>query len=306
MRTLEFNPVLVKELRTRMRGARAFVILSVYLGILSAVTILLYSAVVSTVGDSLETGRQIGKTLFLVIGAVALTEVCIITPSLTAGSIVGEKERQTYDLLIASQLTPWQIVWGKLAAALSFAFLLVLSVVPLMSLAFLFGGVSLAEVIIALVGMVATAVLYASLGLFWSTTMRSSLGANSLALGTVTLLLLGIPFLSIVGSLILQTSLRSLENSVAFLYVSGLVLSLHPFIALGLTELLLSEGRNPFFTFFDFADGSQVLIPSPWLVYVMLAVVLSALFISASMRSLHPDADQPGPAPRRTTNSEAS
>src|SRR5918911_18021 len=106
----EFNPVLVKELRGRMRGAR-------------------------------DSGRTIGKGLFVLITAVALIEVCFISPTLTSGSIAGEKERQSYDLLIASLLSPWQIIWGKLAAALSFALLLIISIVPMMSLAFLFGGV---------------------------------------------------------------------------------------------------------------------------------------------------------------------
>src|SRR5689334_15270069 len=164
----EFNPVLVKELRGRMRGSRAFIVLTVYLLILSAVTLLLYAALGANPGTDLNAGRRIGKALFLTIATVALIEVCMITPALTSGSIAGEKERQTYDLLVASLLSPWQIVWGKLGAALAFAMLLILAVVPVMSLAFLFGGVTLAEVLIALVGLVTTAVFYATVGLFWS------------------------------------------------------------------------------------------------------------------------------------------
>src|SRR5689334_16927337 len=154
----EFNPVLVKELRGRMRGSRAFVLLTVYLLILSVVTLLLYAALGSSPGSDLNAGRRIGKVLFLTIAAVALIEVCVITPALTSGGIAGEKERQTYDLLIASLLSPWQIVWGKMGAALAFALLLILAVVPVMSLAFLFGGVSLAEVLIALIGLIMTAI----------------------------------------------------------------------------------------------------------------------------------------------------
>ena len=40
----EFNPVLVKELRGRMRGPRAFILLTVYLGILSGAMLMLYQA----------------------------------------------------------------------------------------------------------------------------------------------------------------------------------------------------------------------------------------------------------------------
>ena len=57
----EINPILVKELRSRMRGARAFVFLTVYLFVLSVVTLLLYAALVGSIGTDLNAGRQIGR-----------------------------------------------------------------------------------------------------------------------------------------------------------------------------------------------------------------------------------------------------
>ena len=169
----EFNPVLVKELRSRMRGPRAFVLLTIYLSILSIAALLLYAGFGASSGGDLNAGRRVGKALFRLIASVALIEVCIITPALTSGGIAGEKERETYDLLVASLLSPWQIIWGKLGAALAFALLLILAVVPVMSLAFLFGGVTPTEVLIALVGLVTTAVAYATIGLFWSAILFS-------------------------------------------------------------------------------------------------------------------------------------
>ena len=124
----DLNPVLIKELRGRMRGARAFVLLTIYLLILSGVTLLFYAAIADVSASDLNAGRQIGKGLFLLIATVSLIEVCLITPALTAGGIAGEKERQTYDLLVSSLLSPWQIAWGKLGAALSFALLMILTV----------------------------------------------------------------------------------------------------------------------------------------------------------------------------------
>ena len=284
----EFNPVLVKELRGRMRGPRAFVLLTIYLSILSLMTLLLYTALADNIGSDLNTGQEIGKGLFLTIAAVALTEVCVLTPALTAGSIAGEKEHQTYDLLISSLLSPWQIVWGKLAAALAFALLLILAVVPVMSLAFLFGGVSPAEILIALVGLVATAVFYAAIGLFWSSVMRSSLGATSFSLGSIILMLLGIPFLAVIYALITNAGLpRGWLGSTILVYVGGAFLSAHPFIALGLTEFLLIQGDSPFFSIVDY-PGGDILIPSPWMAYVLLSALFSAILILISVRMLRP------------------
>ena len=283
----EFNPVLVKELRSRMRGPRAFLLLTIYLTILSLVALLLYAALAVNTGPDLNAGQRIGKGLFLVIAVVALIEVCVITPALTASSIAGEKERQTYDLLVSSLLSPWQIVLGKLASALAFGLLMVLAVVPLMSLAFLFGGVSLAEILIALVGLVITAVFYAAVGLFWSSIMGSTLGATSFSLGSIILMLGGIPFLAGIFTLIFGRGSSDWMRSAAFIYLGGAFISTDPFIALGATELLITTGENPFFSIID-PRGANILIPSPWLAYVVLALLISTILIMISVHRLRP------------------
>lgn len=279
---LQLNPILVKELRGRMRGVRAFVLLSVYLLILSAVTLLLYSALASRFTADLNAGQQIGRNLFQVIVAVALVEVCIITPALTSATIAGEKERQTYDLLITTLLSPWQIVWGKLAAALAFAMLLVLAIVPVMSLSFLFGGVSPTEVLIVLLTLMATAVLFASIGLFWSTLMGSTLGATSFALGSVIVLLLGIPFLVLIVSLIFPSNQ---QMPLPLAYLGWIVMSAHPFIALGLTDAQLLAGQG--LIFWEFPPFRDPVLSS-WLLYLVIALFGSIGLAAICVRLLVP------------------
>lgn len=305
----ELNPVLIKELRGRMRGARAFTVLTIYLLILSGVILLFYAAISGDSNMDLNSGRTIGSDLFQLIAGVALIEVCVITPALTAGSIAGEKERQTYDLLITSLLSPWQIVWGKLAAALSYALILILSIVPMMSLAFLFGGVSAIEVLIALVGLLTTALFYAAIGLFWSAALRSTLGATSLALGSIMMMLLGIPFLGLIFSLIFGRDLPpEWMNSAAFAYIAGAFLYSHPFIALYDAKTQIASGKSPFFTSVpigsDLSARNTLLAPSPWLAYVLLALIFTAILLFLSVRMLQPEpAERPSaagrPAPAR-------
>jgi ABC-type transport system involved in multi-copper enzyme maturation permease subunit len=292
----EFNPVLVKELRSRMRGPRAFVLLTIYLFILSIATLLLYAAFGANPGTDLNAGRRVGKALFLLIASVALVEVCVITPALTSGGIAGEKERETYDLLIASLLSPWQIIWGKLGAALAFALLLIVAVVPVMSLAFLFGGVTPAEVLIALAGLVTTAICYATVGLFWSTVMRGTLGATILSLGSVILMLLFTPFLWVTSTLIFaRGSNMAILRSALYIYGGGAFISTNPFIALGLTEALLSNGDHPLYSIVR-PGGRDFLIPSPWIVYIALSALFSVVLLLVSVRLLRP---LPESRPRR-------
>ena len=42
----------------------------------------------------------------------------LVGPVFSAGSVTGERERQTLDLLLTTTITPWQILWGKLVAGL--------------------------------------------------------------------------------------------------------------------------------------------------------------------------------------------
>jgi ABC-2 type transport system permease protein len=212
-------------------------------------------------------------------------EVCVITPALTSGSIAGEKERQTYDLLITTMLSPLQIALGKLAAALAFALLLIMAALPMAGLSFLFGGVSGTELLIGIVGLAATAICYATVGLFWSTVMRSTLAATVMSLGTVILVLLFIPFLFVVGSL-LGNAFSGLPG-VAYVYGMGLMLSAHPFIALGITATTLASGESAFFFEVPTTNG-EVIVPSPWIVYLFIATLLTLLFLTLSVRLLKP------------------
>jgi ABC-type transport system involved in multi-copper enzyme maturation permease subunit len=284
------NPVLNKELRGRMRGNRAMIILTIYLAVVSLVTLLIYLAFDTSFrgSTSLEDGRNIGKAIFLTVVTVALIGVCIITPSLTAGSIAGEKERQSYDVLITTLLSGWQIVLGKLFAAIAFAALLIAAILPLAGLSFLFGGVSGTELTIAVVGLIVTVVLYASVGLFWSTVMRTTLGATVMAQATIILSLLGIPFLFVMLFTLLENVrvLDELVESSLFIYAVGMVLCIHPFIALGITEASLINNENLFF--FTIDTGNDILVPSPWLAYLFLASLLTALLLVLSVRLLRP------------------
>lgn len=294
------NPVLAQELRGRMRGARAFVILTIFLLVLAIPTTLLYlAAAQSAQFDTFGAGQRIGKTVFLGVAAVALLQVLIIVPSQAANAIAAEKERETYDLLISTLLPAWKIVFGKLLAALAYATLLILAVIPFMALAFLFGGVTGLEVVLALVGLLATAVLFGSIGIFWSTIMRRSLGATVVTLATIMGVLVGIPFLmGVFGFMLFGSPIQpAWTNSGLFIYLWVIIVSLHPFIALGAAEAYLAMGetslffsaaQNPTPPFIPTLAPEPIIILHPWLLFVIEALLVSAILIAVSIRRLKP------------------
>src|SRR3954463_4400854 len=146
------NPVVLKELRGRMRGMRAFVVMTIYLALMSGFTTLLYVLYSSSLNYyGFTSGGTIGRVLFVGIVGVELFLVTFIAPTFTAGAISGERERQTYDLLRTTLLPARSLVVGKLISALSYVLLLLLAAIPLQSIAFLFGGVTESEVVLSFV-----------------------------------------------------------------------------------------------------------------------------------------------------------
>jgi ABC-type transport system involved in multi-copper enzyme maturation permease subunit len=183
---------MVKELRSRMRGIRAFAILTGVLVLLAGVSYLFYRIVLAATRNSHSpVGPQIGYTLLVVLMLVEMLIVCIVTPAVTAGAISGEKEKLTYEMLLATPLRPASIVWGKLLSALGYVFLLLLVSLPIASLVFFYGGITLTDMIKALVILAATAVTLGVVGVTLSAWLGRTVRATMLSYLCVLILLIG-------------------------------------------------------------------------------------------------------------------
>ena len=183
------NPIVVKELRSRMRGGRAFAVLTGVLLLLGAVSYLLYRMAIVAAGyGGFPLSPQIGQVLFIGLALVELLLICFITPAVTAGAISGEQEKLTYEMLLTTPLHPASILWGKMIASMSYVFLLVFAAVPMASLVFIFGGVAPLDMLKALAILVALAVTLGVAGLFFS----ALLGRTTRAMVATYLAVLGL------------------------------------------------------------------------------------------------------------------
>lgn len=189
--------VALKELRGRMRGRRAFTIVTLYLALLagfawaviqiqkpSADAFGYYQGAYPGIGQVAQSA-QIGQTLFAALLILLTMLVVFLAPAFTAGAISQERERQTFELLAATPLPATAVVLGKLLSALVYVFLLILASVPLMSFVFTFGGVAVDDVVRAYILLIATALGLGALGLFLSALVRRTGAATILAYLTV-------------------------------------------------------------------------------------------------------------------------
>ena len=170
------NPVMVKELRGRMRGVRGFAIITAFLTLMSFFTILLYLLQIPT-GGVVVVGN-LGRQLFLGVLFIELMLIIFIVPALTAGAITTERERKTYDLLQTTLITKATFIVGKMQSALGYIVLILLSAIPLQSIAFLFGGVGAQEMALALLVLLVSAITLGAFGVFFSSVTERTLAAT--------------------------------------------------------------------------------------------------------------------------------
>ncbi len=288
-RWLTRNPVVLKELRGRMRGPRAFVVLTTYLLLMSSFVTLLYVVYVASTNNvySNPGGQLIGKFVFGAVVGIELLLVCFIAPAFTAGSISGEREHQTFDLLRTTLLTSSQLVLGKLASALSYILLLLVAALPLQSLAFLLGGVALEEVVIATVLLVATAFLFGTSGVFFSSLMRRTLASTVLTYAFALMATLGLPLILLAlvplnTFLFYNTPPGPISEAVLMLGFWTLI-SINPIATAIATEFLLVEEHTLFIFPFILDNGVTLPLPSPWLPFVVFCFVVGALMILLSI-----------------------
>jgi ABC-type transport system involved in multi-copper enzyme maturation permease subunit len=198
-----------------------------------------------------------------------LLMVSFIGPSLTAGAISSERERQTLDLLRASLLSGRALVFGKLSAAVAYLVLLIFTAIPVQSLAFFLGGVGMTELLLSTLMLVITAVFFCALGLFFSSFAKRTLTATSSSYATILLsfvfLLIAVFILAIFGPII---SSGSIVHKDMFNIVSWILFSTNPFFAAIASETILVDEQSIFYTTQGFIFG-QTTTPllSPWIIY---------------------------------------
>jgi ABC-type transport system involved in multi-copper enzyme maturation permease subunit len=276
------NPVALKELRGRMRGRRAFMVLTLYLGFLIAVVGLIYFLLDTAARQPFgPDSRTAGRTLFVTVLVVQTFLVVFIAPALTAGSISGEKERQTFDLLRTTLLSARSLVAGKLFSALAYVFLLILAAVPVQSIAFLLGGVTLTELIVTQLLIIVSAVTFAMVGLFWSSVMRSNLAAVVATYVTALILTAAAPLTagivaSSLGAVLFGASTPPYSAMVLLAYGGLLLVATNLPATLVMTEILLAQGVV-FYTTMPI-NGRSTVIPASWPFYLII-YGLMALFL---------------------------
>ncbi len=134
-------PFFRHELRDMLRTRRAFWLL------VSSVAISGFLVTVAFAFYFHTYNSEDNLAIFFLFAQGQLFCGLLVIPAFTAGSIAGERERNTYDLLYSTLLSPVEIALSKAACAGAYMLLLLLASAPLATLIVLLGGITFGSVL---------------------------------------------------------------------------------------------------------------------------------------------------------------
>jgi ABC-type transport system involved in multi-copper enzyme maturation permease subunit len=271
---MPFAALLTKELRSRLRRERTVWIIIVYVLLMSLLGWIIVDR--WTNNTTYYYGNNFGDagtTLYAFLSMIQLFFILFVTPAFTSTAVNGEKERQTFELLLCSQLSSFALISGKLIAGLVNALLLVAGTIPLFSLVFFFGGVSPQQELAALLLYLITALQAGAFGLFCSTIFKRP------TISTVITYLCGAFWLAFPVIAFYLSFALSRNNPPSSTTIS-LFFLWHPVTALISTY---APGNTSGLTYN--IGGTQI---DQWIIYTCISAISTIIFFALSMWTAKP------------------
>lgn len=181
-----FLPVVSRELREASRQK------ATYWNRVVAVAVALIIFYLFWLGMRRSPAHEIGKALFFALSTLA-GMICLLAGSGVADSISREKREGTLGLLFLTNLSGYDVVAGKLSAGSLGAAYRVIAILPIMAIAFLFGGVEF-DMYVRVICLCANSMLLSlAMAVYWSSRLTTSWACMLAWLASMAFLVIGIP-----------------------------------------------------------------------------------------------------------------
>lgn len=180
---MRLNPIVKKDVRVQSRSMKISWGVFAYELILALVFFL---AMVVIDQNTRYSSDNIYSKLVWLYPTLAVTQLVIlgvVVPVRTASSISGEKERQTFDIMMTTDMTPFSIILGKVMTAIVQSMLFVVASMPIMALSFIIGGMSWSYLFWFLALALLASFFAASIGILCSSLCKKSISAVIMTYG---------------------------------------------------------------------------------------------------------------------------
>ena len=273
--------MLWREVRTWAYGRKVVVIRVAYLAFAALAAYWLHSIVTSS--DSSFAARAMIPLIALPLAALLVLSWVLIN-ALAVTSITNERDARTLDLLLATDLSPKEVIFGKLGGVLYNSKEMVLAPLLLCIYAWCSGSVSTENLIYLLIDLIVMAVFVAMLGVHVGMTYSNSRLAVGVSLGVVLFLFVGVAtclrlIIAFSGAFQFQ-----LQPFLAFMVGGGIAL----YSVLGARNpspaIALSSFLTPFLTFYIIISFIR---PDPLAVFLATLVTYSFATIAMLVPAIH-------------------
>jgi ABC-type transport system involved in multi-copper enzyme maturation permease subunit len=267
------GPILTKELRVSSRRRRNYVLRSAYLAVLTVFIVLVWLATVrweSNRDYAYRVSRMAiaGRTIIVWIAWFQLIVIQIVTVIMLSTSISEEVYAKTLGVLMTTPINSFQIVIGKLFSKILQLLLLLAASLPMLAVLRVLGGVPWDFVVASLCITLTTALLVASVTMFFSILFRWAFVSILMSMGALAAFYGLVPL--IVGLFV--TAMRVYDDEILMPMVSVL-LNYNPVGAMCALTVEMLEPRS-------YARGGSPFFFA-WWVNCLISLGLASLILAA-------------------------
>ena len=299
---MQLNPIVKKDVKVQSRSMRICWGVFAYELILA---LAFFLAMIMIEQQSRYSTSNLYSAMVWLYPVLAVTQLGIlglIVPVRTASAISGEKERQTFDIMMTTSMTPFSIIIGKVMTAIVQSMFFVIASMPVMALSFVLGGMSWGY-LFGFLGIALLVCLFsASVGILCSSICKKSISAVIMSYGIYIIFFLGtvLPYIlyeiAITNTVYVnnvttttQTSYNYGENLYLFLLINPAVYLAEFFVRVMTGQSMVNT--IPSMTGTNQTKGliNHVAVGNRWMIIsTCLFVGISVLFLWLASRRINP------------------
>lgn len=273
---MQVNPITKREIKITARGMRFFIEILVFEVILMLTFIISLNSIFGGGNVSSSDYNRFSR-LFPMVAAAELLIMSFVIPVMTGAAISGEKERQTFDIMLTTAIKPFQIVWGKLLSVIVRIMMFAIAAVPIMAVSFVSGSVPW-RVLFIYIGMVVVYAFFsASVGIFASSVCRKSMTAIIFSFVILFFVALGTLLIAFFEMVIFKK-----------LLMGGLLLLINPVMYFGVL-FSLTSGSDGSFSIMKSMSSMEINANYGWIIAAtLLYIAITVIFMILSARKINP------------------
>ncbi|GMQ60074.1 hypothetical protein AN1V17_44740 [Vallitalea sediminicola] len=210
--------IILKEAKIKMRSWKSVAMIVSYVTFLAFGVIVMLSSTLYSVYNN-DLGENY-KNIYMTITIIQVLMISFIVPIIASGAISLEREKQTLDILLSTNMRPISIIMGKLMTTVSVVLLLIVTSLPIFSFVFLFGGLNISSILSMLVFYIIISFFFGSIGVFFSTLFKKTITSIVLTFLVMMFLTIGTIIIPIIFMYITRDYSYFQDNTFCLYYIN--------------------------------------------------------------------------------------